>query len=56
MNLILIIIALLAAVVIIWLLISRKQNQAQKPVAYVCDQCGELHCDCHEQSDNGRRP
>jgi hypothetical protein len=49
-NIFLIFIAALAALVILWLLISRRQGK-KKPVAYVCDQCGESHCDCYREEE-----
>ena len=51
MNIILIFISVLVAVVILWLLIFKKPSK-EKPVAYVCDQCGEVHCDCHREEEN----
>jgi len=47
-NIIILLIAFIAVFVILWLLISRRP-QNEKPDAYVCDQCGETHCDCHKE-------
>ena len=50
MNIIIIFIAVLAAFVILWLVLSKKKD-SQKAVAYVCPNCGEHHCDCYKADD-----
>lgn len=38
-------------VLIAWVLLSRKP-EPEKRTEYVCDQCGESHCDCHLKEDD----
>jgi hypothetical protein len=46
MKTILILIGIFVTILILYRLFFKKEK-TEKPVAYVCDQCGEVHCDCH---------
>jgi hypothetical protein len=48
MNIIIVFIMVLAALAILWWVLSRKKD-TQKPVTYVCPQCGDHHCDCYRE-------
>jgi heme/copper-type cytochrome/quinol oxidase subunit 2 len=48
-KILLIAIAILALIVILWAVKSRKQA-AEKTETYVCDQCGETDCECRKET------
>jgi hypothetical protein len=48
MNIIIVFIAVIAAFVILWIVLSKKKD-TDTVVAYECRQCGELHCDCYRK-------
>ena len=35
----------------LWLVFSQPKETEQKPVRFVCDECGETHCDCHMEDE-----
>ena len=39
---------LIAGVAIAWMIVSNKKRGKNKEVVYVCTQCGEQDCICHE--------
>jgi hypothetical protein len=48
------IVALLAAFaifIVFWLVLSRRKGQEEKPVTYVCTECGEKDCSCYRQDE-----
>jgi protoheme IX farnesyltransferase len=51
MKLFLSLIFIIIVVLIAWVLLSRKP-EPEKRTEYVCDQCGESHCDCHRNEDD----
>lgn len=50
MNIIIVLIAVLAAFVILWIVLSKKKD-SEKVVTYECPQCGEHHCDCYQKDE-----
>jgi hypothetical protein len=50
MDILLFFIIILITVLILYLFLFRKQDK-KKPAAYICDQCGEAHCDCYLKGD-----
>lgn len=35
----------------LWLAFSRPAESDPKPPRFVCDECGETHCNCHLEED-----
>jgi len=50
MNIIIIFIAVIAAFVILWKVLS-KNKDTDNVVAYECPQCGEHHCNCYQKDE-----
>jgi len=36
---------------VVWRVFSRRKRIPKQEV-YVCDQCGESHCDCHREKEH----
>ena len=43
--------AVFAIFLIFWLVLSRRKGQEDKPVTYVCMECGEKHCNCYRKDE-----
>lgn len=43
---------LIAGLAITWMIVSNKKSGKNKEVFYVCTQCGEQDCICHEDGGN----
>jgi len=50
MNIIFVVIAVSVGFVILWFALYRKKG-AGKAVTYVCEQCGERHCNCNRMDE-----
>jgi preprotein translocase subunit YajC len=40
-----------AVFIIFWFVLSRRKQQEDKPVTYVCMECGEKNCNCYREDE-----
>ncbi len=51
-TIIIVLIAALAAFLFFWIVFYKKEDSTDKPdVTYICNECGENHCNCYEEGD-----
>lgn len=43
--------AILVAAFSLWLVFSRPRAAEEKPVTFICEECGETHCNCYRKDD-----
>lgn len=44
-------IAAFAVFLVFWLVLSRRKQQEDKPVTYVCTECGKKNCNCYRDDE-----
>jgi hypothetical protein len=45
------ILAAFAVFLVLWIVLSRRKEKEEKPVTYVCMECGEKDCICYREED-----
>lgn len=40
-----------AVFLVFWLVLSKRKQPDDKPVTYVCMECGEKHCNCYREDE-----
>ena len=48
---IVVLIAAFAVFLIFWFVLSRRKQQEDKPLTYVCMECGEKNCNCYREDE-----
>ncbi len=36
---------------LLWRLLSQPKSSEEKPVRFVCKECGETHCNCYREDE-----
>jgi hypothetical protein len=45
------ILAAFAVFLVLWIVLSRRKEREEKPVTYVCMECGEKDCNCYREKE-----
>ena len=46
-----VVLAALIAGFSLWLVLSQPKDAKETPVRFVCEECGETHCNCYREED-----
>jgi len=47
--------AAFAVFLVFWFVLSRRKQQEDKPVTYVCMECGKKNCNCYREDDISKK-
>ncbi len=46
-----VVLAAFAVFLVLWFVLSRRKDREDKPVTYVCMECGEKNCNCYREEE-----